>query len=378
MQAFNKIGPAFLEYKRDFSNLLEIATAHFNMPFAAVDIFEAGKRKRITSTNFTYSETDTGKHDYSDLTVYRKPLQVSDITAGDAIINDLFFEARMGMRFYASAPLYSKDDRLIGLFVVMDNQPNSFDRNQLEFLQKLARQSALILELKKSKEVNEVLKNKMEQVIFKVAHDIRNPLGALKNVIELQQSGILNTKDANEMFPVLVTETNRIIELTHLIANWGALFVQTAEEHTKPLYLKYVVEEESKKSNDIFSGKKNTIINAIDEAILINTNEELLRFILQQLLSNANKFTAAGTIVIKASTAGDRCFLSISDNGVGISPKQLEKINESKEFINTKGTNKEGGSGMALFLIRELLKESGRKLAIKSEVGQGTEVLVEI
>lgn len=200
MQAFNKIEPAFLEYKRDFSNLLEIATAHFNIPFAAVDIFEAGKRKRITSTNFSYSETDTNKHDYSDLTVYRKPLQVNDITAGDAIINDLFFEARMGMRFYASAPLYSKDDRLIGLFVVMDNQPNSFDRNQLEFLQKLARQSALILELKKSKEVNELLKNKMEQVIFKVAHDIRNPLGALKNVIELQQSGILNTKEANEMF----------------------------------------------------------------------------------------------------------------------------------------------------------------------------------
>lgn len=378
MQVFKKIETSFSEYKRDFSNLLDIAITHFNMPFAAIDVFDAGKKTRIASTNFSYSEIDTSTPHYSDLSIYKKPIQVTDILRDDAIVNDLYFEERIGMRFYASAPMYATNNKLIGVFVVMDNKPNQFDQKQLDFLQSLAKQATLILQLKRSKEINDALKSKMEQITFKIAHDIRNPLGALKNVIELQQSGILAAKEANEMLPMLVVEANRIIELTHIIANWGALLIQCSDEQKKPLYLKYVVDEECKKSTEIFSEKKNTIINAIDETMLLNANQELLKFILQQLLSNANKFTRNGTIIITATKTEDKYFIKIADNGVGISPAQLEKINAAKEFVNTKGTNKESGSGMALFLIRELLNESGKKLAIRSDVGKGTEVLVEI
>jgi len=112
------------------------------------------------------------------------------------------------VRFYASAPLFTKDEILTGTFIVTDNKPNYLDHKQLVFLQALANQAARIVELERSKEINDVLKNRMEQIIFKIAHDIRNPLGALKNIIELQHSVyLLNRKQMTCFLCCLMKQT---------------------------------------------------------------------------------------------------------------------------------------------------------------------------
>jgi len=65
MQAQKKIDAPFHKTKKDFCNLIDIAISHFNLPFAAIDIFEKGRKIRIASSNL--AETNTGKEFYSSL-----------------------------------------------------------------------------------------------------------------------------------------------------------------------------------------------------------------------------------------------------------------------------------------------------------------------
>src|SRR5438034_210082 len=199
MQVLKKIDTPFGNYKKDFCNLIDIAISHFNLPFAAIDIFEKGRKIRIATSNF--AEANTNKEFYSSLNFYKKPVQVPDILSDALPVHDPFLEEGTDVRFYASAPLFIKDEILIGTFI-------------------------------------------------------------------------------------LLNKTNRIVDLTHIITNWGSILIKNCDEHKKPLYLKYLADEQCKKINEIYAKKKNTIINAIDEGMLINANEYLLNFILQNLLCN--------------------------------------------------------------------------------------------
>jgi len=134
------------------------------------------------------------------------------------------------------------------------------------------------------------------------------------------------------MLPMLLNETNRIVDLTHIIAKWGAILIKNCDEHKKPLYLKYLADGQCKNINEIYAEKKNTIINAVDEGMLINANEDLLNFILQNLLGNASKFTSNGNIVITATNTNTRQFIKVTDNGIGILPQQLEKLMHRKNL----------------------------------------------
>src|ERR1035437_6435859 len=116
---------------------------------------------------------------------------------------------------------------------------------------------------------------------------------------------------------------------------------------------------------------KNIIINySVPDAINIFADTDMLKTVLRNLISNAIKFTnSGGRININAEENSGNIIISVSDNGVGITPVNLAKLFDISEVITTKGTAKETGTGLGLLLCKEFVEKHGGKIWLESEVG---------
>jgi signal transduction histidine kinase len=101
------------------------------------------------------------------------------------------------------------------------------------------------------------------------------------------------------------------------------------------------------------------------------TDGEKLRQIVFNLLSNAAKFTTAGSIRVSGRQAGDEVAIAVADTGIGIPAQKLEAVFEEFEQVETNGTRAQG-TGLGLAISRRLARLMGGELAAASTLGAGT------
>ena len=100
----------------------------------------------------------------------------------------------------------------------------------------------------------------------------------------------------------------------------------------------------------------------------------MLKTVILNLVSNAIKFTnSGGAININAEQTDSDLIISVSDNGIGISPENLAKLFDISEVLSTKGTAGETGTGLGLLLCKEFVEKHGGIIWVDSEVGKGSE-----
>ncbi len=99
------------------------------------------------------------------------------------------------------------------------------------------------------------------------------------------------------------------------------------------------------------------------------TDEKWLTFVLEQILSNAIKYTSAGDIFVRMEGG---C-LVVEDTGIGILPEDLPRIFD-KGYTGYNGRSDKKASGIGLYLVKKILEKLGHKILIESEPGKGTKV----
>ena len=119
--------------------------------------------------------------------------------------------------------------------------------------------------------------------------------------------------------------------------------------------------------------KKITIDYYPHEGITVFADFDMLKTVLRNLVSNAIKFTNNhGAINISASENSGNVIISVSDNGIGISTDNLEKLFDISQVFTTIGTAKETGTGLGLILCKEFVEKHGGKIWVESEYGKGS------
>ena len=106
----------------------------------------------------------------------------------------------------------------------------------------------------------------------------------------------------------------------------------------------------------------------------VYTDEKWIRFIMNQLISNAVKYSEKEPKIIFETNSGQgQIVLMISDNGIGISESDLSRIFD-KSFTGENGRIGKNSTGIGLFLCKRLCEKLGIGIAVKSKSGQGTQV----
>jgi signal transduction histidine kinase len=115
------------------------------------------------------------------------------------------------------------------------------------------------------------------------------------------------------------------------------------------------------------------LVAAIDAGLPpLYVDEEKLRQIVVNLLGNAAKFTAEGSITLRAHAADGQVEIAVADTGIGIAPDKLELVFEEFEQADASSTRVHGGTGLGLTIARRLARLLGGDIDAESSPGAGS------
>ena len=109
--------------------------------------------------------------------------------------------------------------------------------------------------------------------------------------------------------------------------------------------------------------------------VTVLTDEKWLLFALEQIISNALKYTNEGSVSIYMDKENEN-LLIIEDTGIGISAEDLPRVVE-RGFTGYNGRSNQKSTGLGLYLTKEVLKKLGHRLQLESQVGKGTKVMID-
>ena len=107
----------------------------------------------------------------------------------------------------------------------------------------------------------------------------------------------------------------------------------------------------------------------------VYTDGKWLAFMLEQILSNAIKYTPQGVVTIETAEEKDRFFITIKDTGIGIKAEDLPRVFE-KGYTGYNGHADKKATGIGLYLCRQMADKLGHTIRMVSEIGKGTKVWI--
>ena len=218
-----------------------------------------------------------------------------------------------------------------------------------------------------------VTKNKFLSII---AHDLKGPFHGLLNLSDMManESENFTIQEFIQTSKNLHESAENIYQLLHNLLEWARMQKASIEYSPTEFNLFSIVAQSIALINHSAQQKSITIHNEIDKSLNIVADERMMQTILRNLISNAVKFTGKkGKVKISClETSNCMVKISVTDNGVGLSADDIEKLFRIDGFVKSKGTEGEPGTGLGLILCKEFVEKHGGKIWVQSEVGKGS------
>jgi two-component system sensor histidine kinase/response regulator len=213
------------------------------------------------------------------------------------------------------------------------------------------------------------LKTKLFSVI---AHDLRSPMYALRNLFRNMHQQNLPAEEMKMMVPDVLMDLNYTIGLMENLLQWSKTQMQSSAARPEELDISGTVKEVVQLLHLQAEAKQIYIENKNNQPVYVVADKDMINLVLRNLLSNAIKFTPQqGIIQVGVNELSGFIEVYVQDSGTGISHEALQKINENN-FYTTKGTSSESGTGLGLMLCKEFLAKNGGQMHIESEPGRGS------
>ncbi len=213
-----------------------------------------------------------------------------------------------------------------------------------------------------------------DKLISMIAHDVRSPLASLKNTITLTRQNILNKEEFSRLTAMLEMDIYHLMGMLDNTLQWARNQMQGIQVKKEVIDLNKHVDEIILLYQQTSNIKGIKVINSIQPNRMINSDKEILNTVLRNVLSNAIKFTPPGkNVFVEEADLGKKLMVQVRDEGVGIDENILRSI-KANQFVSTRGTLNEKGTGLGLLFSKELVKRMGEEFNISTEAGKGTTV----
>ena len=196
------------------------------------------------------------------------------------------------------------------------------------------------------------------------AHQIKTPIAAMNL--------LLNAEDSREN-TALLGELFKIEQYVDMVLSYLRLDSNSTDYVIAPCSLVKVIRGCIRKYARIFIMKRIRLVFNEEEDFFVLSDEKWLSFVIEQLLSNALKYTKEGSITISIDRT--QSALILEDTGIGIRPEDLPRIFD-KGFTGYNGRSGQKSTGLGLYLCKRILTKLSHTIEITAVPGRGTRVRV--
>ncbi len=267
------------------------------------------------------------------------------------------------------------EDGLLGMIVTFEPEQRYFASNDLALGQSIALQ--LVNVMQQAALYNEVaeLEQLKTEMIQRASHDLKNPIHVMTGYFELLTETLPAERD--ELQQAAVESINGSLDTMTMLVE-DILTLERIENARNipfnPVDIAALTFEVVGHLQHQASLKQQTLTLELPvQHCVINGDENQMRQVLQNLVNNALKYTPqGGQITVRANTFEGDFYLEVEDNGYGIPKARQEKLFERFYRAQTPGTENIKGSGLGLYLVKQVVERHQGNLWFESSEGDGS------
>ncbi len=206
-----------------------------------------------------------------------------------------------------------------------------------------------------------------------VAHDLKNPIGAVRSFAELMQDGFIPHEEVPHISRKIVNTSDRMLDLvTNLLdinrLESGAAQFTIVQIDVKPILNMIVAGYHSQAT------AKNITLHFSTETseTRVFADEQAVQQVFDNIISNAVKYSPHGkNVVVRIKTSGDAVRVEVQDEGQGISEEDMKKLFGKFARLSARPTGGEHSTGLGLSIVKKMVEAMNGRVWCESEVGDG-------
>jgi len=214
-----------------------------------------------------------------------------------------------------------------------------------------------------------------DEFVLTASHELRSPLTSVQGFAEL----LMLDKDSlsprqRETVEIILDNCRHLVRLLNDLLDLARSDAGRLSIRPQPTEVAPLIEDVVRTMRAQTEAASQSLTEQVEPGLpSINVEPDRIRQILVNLLTNAHEYTPEGaSIGVAARAAGDEVEISVSDNGPGIPPDQLERIFERFTRGDAGLTQRVGGTGLGLAISKSLVELHGGSIGAESTVGQGS------
>ncbi|HEY8781441.1 MAG TPA: hybrid sensor histidine kinase/response regulator [Mucilaginibacter sp.] len=208
-----------------------------------------------------------------------------------------------------------------------------------------------------------------------LSHDLRNPFTALLIAADKlnEDTERLNFGQIKQLSQIVHRTSTKLVNQLNEVIEWAKKQSTMANFNPEKINLGIGIESSLELLKPNAAQKRIRLQNKTPKDIFVKADSLMLRSIVQNLVTNAIKYTPqGGSVVINAESDKRMACIFIEDSGIGMTSEIKEKLFHKHNGTSLLGTNNEPGSGLGLLLVSDFVVQHGGTIDVESAVGHGT------
>lgn len=286
-------------------------------------------------------------------------------------------ENRLSLRYFLGLPL-RQGERKIGSLVFGRFGGPPFSPDQIHLAEFIAAHVAQLfghnqlVERIASLEAERRLDQLQKDFIATISHELCTPLGFIKGYATtlLREDTTWDENTRREFLVIIDEEADRLRELIDNLLDSSRLQSGTLHMQFQPVRLDSMLKDISVRARSR-NGNLNIHLDIQVSGLRCMIDPTRIAQVMDNLISNAEKYAPASDVTICLDTMDDRVKISVSDNGPGIAPEHLEHLFKRFYRVPDKAASTRG-TGLGLFICRQIVQAHGGEIEVESTPGKGT------
>ncbi len=208
-----------------------------------------------------------------------------------------------------------------------------------------------------------------------VSHELKTPLTSISGFAEIMRDGMVQEKDIAHFADNIYHEAQRLILLVNDILKLSRLEADGSQQEERTPVELFGLCREAASRLSLNAAKQDVTLSCEGEQVTVSGMRRLLEEIIYNVCDNAIKYNREGGYVrMTTGTEGDRAFVRVKDNGIGIPPADQGRIFERFYRVNKSHSKEVGGTGLGLSIVKHGMLLHGGEIILNSVPDRGTEI----
>jgi len=207
-----------------------------------------------------------------------------------------------------------------------------------------------------------------------IAHDLKSPFNSLIGFSNLlnDEYADFSDEERKQFITIIRNSSEEIFALLENLLDWARKNSDKIKFKPIKVDLQQIVRQTVQLQEKNAEQKKISINNQIPKNAYVYADENMLRTVIRNLMSNALKFSnEKGSVSFTTTNIDGFVYCTITDSGIGMSKKTKENLFNIETKIKRKGTANETGTGLGLLLCKDFIERNGGSLTVESTEGEG-------